>query len=645
MNKLFRNYLLLLFAALSVTVVSCKDDEDPIDLEPTITAVSPDEGAPGTSVTITGSNLDNATSVRFGTVNADIASNTGTSIVTTVPPNVSPGTTEISVTTAAGTATANFNVLDDTTEPETATITGIDPVTGGTGTRVTITGTNLTGITGLRVGETDIAAEDFEVDEAGENATFTIPEDAAEGAFTGPITVTTAEGDEVAGPDDVTFTFDPELTPTVTAVDPENMTAAVGQTVTITGTNFEGAQVFFMNAEGEEVEADLEETSTTETLIFTIPEGAVTGPIIIRATGGATQTEEFTVGEAGARITGVSPTTGGPGSRVTLTGTNLTGITGLRAGETDIAAGDFEVDEAGENVTFTIPNEATEGFTGPFTVTTAEGEEVAGPEDVTFTFSATGPGITSVDPENMTGAVGDVVTVTGRNLESAEVFFVNEAGEEVPATVDQTSTPETLVFTIPEGAVTGPIIIRTPTDEETQTGTFTIDGDAGQGQAINENGSFENAEVGTIETNEGAVEGWSFGGIDEGLATFAIVEDPVHEGNRALAVTINELGGNAWDIQAINEGITVEPGTTYNYSVWARGPEGTSATFTVGRPDFSEFQGASTTVEMTGDWQEITMQFTTDEDDTEARTPIHFSIEGNVGQTIYIDHLEITPAE
>lgn len=552
MNKLFRNYLFLLIPVLTLLVVSCKDDEDPV-AAPQITSVSPNQGLPGSTVTITGTNLANATSVTIGGETATHSANTNTSITAIVPATASPGPTQIRVTTAGGSDTADFTVLeDDPGGGNEATITGIDPTSGGPGTEVTITGTNFTGATAVAIGGTNV--ENYTVSDAGDNITFTIPEDATEG-YTGTISVTTAAG-TVTSAEDMTFTFTP---------------AGTGE----------------------------------------------------------------------PNITGVSPNTGGPGTRMTITGTNFNGITGLRIGETDIASEDLAIDEAGENITITIPDDAVEGdYTGTFTITTAEGEEIAGSEDITFTYNPDAPGITAVDPENLTGEAGDVVIITGRNLAAAEVFFTGADGAEVQAEVDVTSSTDELTFTIPEGAVTGPVYVRTPLGE-TYIGQFTING--GDNQAINVNGGFEDAEVGAI--TEGSVPGWSFSGNDGELATFEIVDDQVQEGARALAVNILQLGENPWDIEARQENVTVEPNTTYTYSIWARGPEGSSADFTVGRPDFSEFQGARTTAEMTGDWQEITLQFTTGAEDTEIRTPIHFSLEGNVGQTIYIDNLQVMPVQ
>ena len=75
---------------------------------PAVTGISPASGPTtgGTSVTITGSNLDNATAVDFGTNAATIVSNTSTSITVLVPAG-STGTVDVTVTSTKGTSTTS----------------------------------------------------------------------------------------------------------------------------------------------------------------------------------------------------------------------------------------------------------------------------------------------------------------------------------------------------------------------------------------------------------------------------------------------------------------------------------------------------------------------------------------------------------
>lgn len=143
MNNLFKKSYLMLFALLSVMVMACSDDDEKeASPKPTITAVSPTSGAPGDAVTISGTNLADATAVTFGSASATIGSKSATSITTTVPSDATEGALTITVTTPAGTATASFTV-ESGEEVEAPAITAVDPAEGAAGDEVTITGANL----------------------------------------------------------------------------------------------------------------------------------------------------------------------------------------------------------------------------------------------------------------------------------------------------------------------------------------------------------------------------------------------------------------------------------------------------------------------------------------------------------------------
>ena len=77
--------------------------------QPAVTGISPAGGSVlgGTSVTISGSDLASATSVKFGATSATIVSDTATSITATAPAAAATGTVNVSVTTAAGTSTTS----------------------------------------------------------------------------------------------------------------------------------------------------------------------------------------------------------------------------------------------------------------------------------------------------------------------------------------------------------------------------------------------------------------------------------------------------------------------------------------------------------------------------------------------------------
>jgi hypothetical protein len=165
-------------------------------------------------------------------------------------------------------------------------------------------------------------------------------------------------------------------------------------------------------------------------------------------------------------------------------------------------------------------------------------------------------------------------------------------------------------------------------------------------QPINPNGSFEDATLGEKLGTE--ITGWNLLAEGSGNAIFEIVDYDFYEGSQALSVQLLSIGENAWDVQVVNEPITVEPEVEYKYSIWARADlEGVVVDFTVGRPvTFTEFDRSQAT--LSDQWQEITFNFTTLATDTAARAPIHLSETANgdfIEVPIYLDDLRIEKVE
>jgi hypothetical protein len=154
---------------------------------PTITSFTPTCGQAGTSVTITGTNLldasDSAGTVTFNTTVApSTAVVSATQITAFVPSGATTG--KIKVDTGVGTAatsTADFTV------GSCVTITSFAPTSGPVGTVVTITGTGFTGATAVSFN--NVNATTFTVVSATQ-IKATVPT----GATTGKIKVTTPSG-------------------------------------------------------------------------------------------------------------------------------------------------------------------------------------------------------------------------------------------------------------------------------------------------------------------------------------------------------------------------------------------------------------------------------------------------------------------
>ena len=126
---------------------------------PAITSISPATGSVGggTTITLTGAGLDNATGVLIGGVaatNVTVVAGVGwrgATTVTAVTPARATSLVDVAVTTPTGTVTSSEAFRYGRAEP---TIAGVSPASGplAGGTTITITGAELTGTTNVTVG-------------------------------------------------------------------------------------------------------------------------------------------------------------------------------------------------------------------------------------------------------------------------------------------------------------------------------------------------------------------------------------------------------------------------------------------------------------------------------------------------------------
>lgn len=194
---------------------------------PTITSFTPAIGTTGTSVVITGTNLNapNVSAVRFGTVNAtSFVMDSATQITAVVPSGT--GAVDVIVVNADGTATSTTKFTYQ------STITSLSPTTGplgGTNT-VVITGTTFVGVTAVTFGGTN--ATSFTVNSATQ-ITAVAPAKVA-GAVN---VVVTATGGTATSTNGYTYVSSP---PTITSIGTSAGPLTGATTVVITGTNFHG---------------------------------------------------------------------------------------------------------------------------------------------------------------------------------------------------------------------------------------------------------------------------------------------------------------------------------------------------------------------------------------------------------------------
>jgi hypothetical protein len=417
-------------ATLAGSATSATDFTLPV---PSITTFSPTSGiANVTDVVITGDNFLQASTVTFGGVAATTFTvDSNTQITARLP--VAAATGPVAVTVPGGTATSatSFTVIG------APTITSFAPNSGFIGTTVSITGTTFTGATAVKIGGVD--------------ATFTVDSDTAitvivpNGAASGPITVVGLAGNAVS-----VDSFTVIGAPTITRFTPSS--GAAGTTVTLTGTDFTGATAVTIGAVPVESFAVVDSTTITAV----VPSNGISGTIKVTTPGGsATTPTSFSIPPT---ITSFSPEQGGPGTTITITGSNFTGTTRVTIGGVDVTS--FTVNPDG-TITAVV---GANGVSGDIVVTTGGGNASA-----PAPFIVDGPpAVTSFTPSG--GKPGANVAVTGTHFTGATRVAIG--GTDVASF---TVVNDTLLTLVAGSGSTGAITVTTPNGTGTSSANFTFE--------------------------------------------------------------------------------------------------------------------------------------------------------------------------
>ena len=313
------------------------------------TPISPTSSLVGATVTITGTNLLGATSVSFNGTNAvPTVATTGVSLTIKVPTGATTG--PLTITTPAGSVTsaASFTVI-----PPAPTVTGFTPIFGSP---ITITGTNLLNASAILFN--GIAGAITSVTSA-TSLTATAPA----GGTSGKITVTTPGGTSAAS--SATYYF-----PAGAISAPSS--AAVGATITITGTNLLGATA--VNFVGTTtVSAAPASTATLTSLTVKVPTGATSGSITITTPAGVSAGAPISIAPTIASFTPNSGTRSATiVNTVTITGTNFLGATAVAlTGVSNVTIKTITATTIA--VTFSLPMTLATSTAAKFTVTTPAG--------------------------------------------------------------------------------------------------------------------------------------------------------------------------------------------------------------------------------------------------------------------------------
>jgi hypothetical protein len=350
----------------------------------------------------------------------------------------------VTVTTDGGTSATSS--ADQYTYLDLPTVTNVSPSDGpiAGGQTVTITGTALTGATGVQFGAA--AGTNVSVTNA-THLTVTAP---AHSAGTVHVTVTTDGGTSATSSADQYTYLD---VPAVTGVSPSDGPVGGGQTVTITGTALAGATAVDFGSTPATNVANVDGTHVTATIPA---HTAGTVDVTVTTDGGTSATsaaDQYTYVVA-PTVTGVSPSDGplAGGQTITITGTGLAGATAVHFGTT---AATNVANTDGTHVTATIPTHAA--GTVDVTVTTDGGTSATSAAD-DYTYLDT-PTVTSVSPNAGPVAGGQTVTITGTAFTGApEVDFGTAVATNI-VVVDTTH----LTATAPANAG-GTVDVRVTTD-------------------------------------------------------------------------------------------------------------------------------------------------------------------------------------
>jgi ribosomal protein S12 len=384
---------------------------DALHILPRLSSFSPASGKAGAAVTLYGSGLANATSVRFNGVDATITSDTATQVKVLAPAVATTG--PITITTPEGTAasSASFKVLPS--------ILALTPGAGSAGDQIEISGGGFTNVTGVRFN--GVADAGFVV-ESSTRISGHIPA----GAQTGHVTVSTLAGSS-SSPRSLL------VLPSIDSFTPSSSSA--GGHVTISGRSFLGATSVKIGGVGAGFHID----SPTR-ITATVPSNAGTGPISITSAGGtATSTDALHILP---RLSSFSPASGKAGAAVTLYGSGLANATSVRFNGVDATI----TSDTATQVKVLAPAAAT---TGPITITTPEGTAAS-----SASFKVL-PSILALTPG--AGSAGDEIEISGGG-------FTNVTGVRFNGVADAGFVVESstrISGHIPAGAQTGHVTVST----------------------------------------------------------------------------------------------------------------------------------------------------------------------------------------
>ncbi|MBY0426156.1 MAG: IPT/TIG domain-containing protein [Cytophagales bacterium] len=300
------------------------------------------------------------------------------------------------------------------------TVTSFTPRSGSSGTYVVITGTKLSGATGVKFNGVD--ATSFTV-----SSNTTIYAYVPAGATTGRISVVTPQGTAVSS-----YDFVIGSAPSISSIYPTS--GVVGSTVYVNGVNFTN----LTSVKFGSINATYSVTNSNQ-LAVVVPAGFSSSTIsVTNSSGSSTSSSVFTVGVVPV-VSSFSPGSGISGTQVTLTGSGFSSASQVNFG--GISA-PFSIISPTRIVT-TVPANAV---TAPISIINSLGSGVS-----SNSFVINSPAITSFVPQS--GYSGQLVSIFGANFSGITSVKFNGVNA---ASFTQINPTLVTAFT-PSSFSTGPI--------------------------------------------------------------------------------------------------------------------------------------------------------------------------------------------
>jgi len=440
---------------------TASNDEFTFVPTPVIQSVSPQMAGPGATVTITGQNLQNVTTLTFGgVVITNFTINPNGSISFVVPPGAMPGATntQIRLNAEGGTVQATTSVVF-VPQP---TITSFAPAIELTGATITLRGTNLRGIQSVRFGTDAASAVANFTPNDSTRLTVTVPARVFGMGTEVPITIIAAGGVRVTSATTFAYKSLPtgstsgglDLTQRIDVTEFIDKIVGNGGEVRVRGSNLNVVTDISLKTSVSTGKAEYKISSSGQITLILPKQNLLSG------TGGTVSSSATTVVFLGPynaiavqnafsiistpEVTKVTPTDAAAGEEIVITGTSLDLVTGITIGGT---AATFRV-EGATRLIVRMPASSASGLplSGRLNVLSVGGINTATSVIINANLAGGLPAITSFSPAS--GGGGTTITVTGANF--SPVSAVSVGG--VPVAAFKLLSPTELSVTLPAGA-------------------------------------------------------------------------------------------------------------------------------------------------------------------------------------------------